>query len=90
MSNYKVPNNVKHTIKDLRVRAGLSQWEAAEALNISRTTLQTWEKDATKLSIRDISIIAALYKIPTDYIFFGPNNAFSVKKQMEGNNHGIN
>lgn len=80
MSNYRVPNNVKHTIRDLRVRAGLSQSEAAKELNISRTTLQTWEKDPTKLSIRDINVIARLYKIPIDYIFFGINNAFSVKK----------
>lgn len=80
MSNYRVPNNVKHTIRDLRVRAGLSQSEAAKELNISRTTLQTWEKDPTKLSIRDINVIATLYKIPIDYIFFGINNAFSVKK----------
>lgn len=79
MSNYRVPNNVKHTIRDLRVRAGLSQSEAAKELNISRTTLQTWEKDPTKLSIRDINVIARLYKIPIDYIFFGINNAFSVK-----------
>lgn len=69
MSNYRVPNNVKHTIRDLRVRAGLSQSEAAKELNISRTTLQTWEKDPTKLSIRDINVIARLYKIPIDYIF---------------------
>lgn len=84
MSNYRVPNNVKHTIRDLRVRAGLSQSEAAKELNISRTTLQTWEKDPTKLSIRDINVIATLYKIPIDYIFFGINNAFSVKKSYKG------
>lgn len=78
MENYIIPSRVKHTIKDLRTRAGLSQSQAANKLKISRRTYQNWENDPTKLSVKDINTIADLYQIPVDYIFFGPNNAFSV------------
>lgn len=78
MDSYMIPMDVKHTIKDLRIRAGLSQIEAAKRMHISRQTLQRWENDPTKLSVSDINRISDFYKIPTDYIFFGPNTAFSV------------
>lgn len=78
MNDFVVPKKVKHTIKDLRVRAGLSQDEAAKKMGISKRTLQHWEENPTRLSINDINKIANLYRIPTDYIFFGPNTAFSV------------
>lgn len=78
MDEFVVPKKVKHTIKDLRVRAGLSQDEAALKLNINKRTLQKWENDPTKLSVGVITKLSELYGIPTDYIFFGPNTAFSV------------
>ena len=79
MDKYIVPTRVKHTIRDLRVRAGLSQDQAACRMHISRKTLQIWENDPTKLSVDTINKISKLYEIPTEYIFFGPNTAFSVQ-----------
>ncbi|WP_278951915.1 helix-turn-helix transcriptional regulator [Lactobacillus apis] len=80
MDKFIVPKQVKHTIRDLRVRARLSQDEAAQKMHISRRTLQIWENDPTKLSVGAITKISELYGIPTDYIFFGPNSAFSVSE----------
>ncbi|MFJ6924340.1 MAG: helix-turn-helix transcriptional regulator [Limosilactobacillus mucosae] len=74
-----VPHEVKHTIRDLRIRANMSQNSAAKALGISEPTLRKWENDSSSLTFRDMQRIAELYSIPLDYIFFGPDNAFSEK-----------
>ena len=75
----KVPDEVKHSIKDLRVRAGFSQTEASKELGITEPTLRKWENDSSVLSFRQMNEIASLYHIPMEYIFFGPNNFFSEK-----------
>lgn len=74
-----VPQEAKHTIRDLRIRANMSQSSAAKALGISEPTLRKWENDSSSLTFRDMQRIAELYNIPLDYIFFGPDNAFSEK-----------
>lgn len=74
-----VPQEAKHTIRDLRIRANMSQAGAAKALGISEPTLRKWENDSSALTFRDMQRIAKLYNIPLDYIFFGTDNAFSEK-----------
>ena len=74
-----VPWEAKHTIRDLRIRANMSQNSAAKVLGISEPTLRKWENDSSSLTFRDMQRIAELYNIPLDYIFFGPDNAFSEK-----------
>ncbi|UTF48240.1 helix-turn-helix transcriptional regulator [Limosilactobacillus fermentum] len=74
-----IPTEVKHTIKDLRVRAGLSQSEVSKRLGVTEPTLRKWENDSSVLSFRQMKEIAGFYRIPLDYIFFGPDNAFSEK-----------
>lgn len=74
-----VPEYAKHTIKDLRVRANMSQSMAAKRLGVSEPTLRKWEDNSSLLSYKDMQRIAELYRIPLDYIFFGDNNTFSEK-----------
>lgn len=74
-----IPTEAKHTIKDLRVRAGLSQSEASKRLGVTEPTLRKWENDSSVLSFRQMKEIASFYRIPLDYIFFGDDNAFSEK-----------
>ena len=74
-----VPTEAKHTIKDLRVRAGLSQSEAATKLGVTPPTLRKWENDSSVLSYRQMNEIADLYRIPLEYIAFGDDEAFSEK-----------
>lgn len=74
----KIPMRAKHTIKDLRVRNGITQSQAAELLNVSVPTLRSWEKDSSSLRYDKMLQISEIYDIPLDYIFFGQNNAFSV------------
>ena len=69
MSTEVVPQFAKHTIKDLRVRANMSQTTAAERLGISEPTLRKWEDDSSRIAFKDMQRIADLYNIPLDYIF---------------------
>lgn len=77
MPNELIPFEIKHSVLDLRVRAGLSQAQAAARLGISEPTLRKWENDSSVLSYKDMLRISKLYGVPLDYIFLGPNNAFS-------------
>lgn len=70
---------IKHTIKDLRVRAGLSQYEASSKLGITPPTLRKWERDSSILSLRKLEAIANLYQIPIEYIYIGPDDHYKQK-----------
>lgn len=74
-----IPTKVKHTIKDLRVRAGLSQSEAATKLGVTPPTLRKWENDSSVLSLRQMKEIANFYHIPLEYIAFGDDEVFKEK-----------
>ena len=71
-----IPTKVKHTIKDLRVRAGLSQNEAAKKLGVTPPTLRKWENDSSVLSYQRMNKIADFYHIPLEYIAFGDGEDF--------------
>ena len=75
----KVPVYLKHTLRDLRVRMGLPQSDAAKMMGVTEPTLRRWEKDSSDLTMQQIWKISRIYSIPQDYIFFGSDNAFSEK-----------
>lgn len=70
MSNELVPLNIKHSILDLRVRAGMSQTQAVNKLGISELALRKWENDSSVLSYKKMLRISKLYDVPLDYIFW--------------------
>lgn len=72
----KVPVFTKHSIRDLRVRLGLSQKEAAEKLGITPQTLTRWKINPEDMSLKMMKKIAKFYKIPQKYIFLGNDHAF--------------
>lgn len=74
-----IPINAKHTLKDLRVRSGLSQENAAQKLGVTAPTLRRWESDSADLPYSVVEKVEDVYTIPKDYIFFGTNNAFNEK-----------
>ena len=53
-----------------RVNAEMTQTEAAKAMSVSKNILVNWEKGTSKPSITQAKELAAIYKIPLDYIFF--------------------
>lgn len=60
----------KITLKAARVNAGLSQQEAAEALDVSNKTLCRWEKGLSYPNAMQIEKICNLYKVDYDDIIF--------------------
>ena len=60
----------KITLKAARVNAGISQRNAAMALNISRSTLHNYELGKTVPGWDVVRRIEKLYGLPADYIFF--------------------
>lgn len=64
------------TIKAARVNVGLTQREAAEAIGVSRETLQNYEAGKKFPSVPTIKKMEVLYKIPyANLIFPHANNA---------------
>ena len=58
------------SLRAARVNAGLTQKEAAKALNIGRNTIASYEKYRTKPNIDTAKKMAELYGVSTDDIFF--------------------
>lgn len=67
------------TLKALRVRSGLTQEQVANMLNLSRSTIMRWEKDANDMPIKYMSQFAKIYNYSLDSIFFGDSIALSDK-----------
>ena len=64
----RIPEN-KKSIRELRIRNGLTQTEAAEALNITATTYAKWENRTSDLTIAKVKRMANLYGVTMDDIF---------------------
>lgn len=61
----------KITLEAARVNAGLQQKDAADALNVTPSTLRNWENGVTSPTMEKANELAKLYNYPLDYIFFG-------------------
>lgn len=58
------------TLAAARVNKGLTQAEAAKALNVSITTLKSWEKGERYPKQPQIDKLCAVYGISYDNLFF--------------------
>ncbi len=56
---------------DLRKKAGLSQEEVADKLNVSRQTVSKWETDQTVPELIKAKLLSQLYNISYDYLISG-------------------
>ena len=65
----------KMTLKALRINAGLTQKEVAEALKKSNKTIGKWENGETFPKPKDIDAICELYNVNYDHINFLPNDS---------------
>lgn len=66
---------LKISLKAARVNAGLSQKEAAQALDVSNKTLCAWESGKRFPAADKIDAICNLYGIAYDSINFLPNDS---------------
>lgn len=67
------------SLKALRARAGMTQYEAARAIDVDRATISKWEKDASNMPVKYMLEFAKLYKYSLDNIFFGSSIVLSDK-----------
>lgn len=66
---------MKITLKAARTNKGLNQQEAADALGISRTTLQSWETCKSFPTVNQVPMIESLYGVKYEEIIFLPDNS---------------
>lgn len=65
---------LKITLEAARVNVGLTQKEAADALNISNKTLCNWENGVSFPTADKIPEICDLYGVSYDHLNFLPSN----------------
>lgn len=53
---------------ELRKVNGYTQWDVAEILNISRSTLSKYEKGILEPKLENLIKLADLYKVSCDYL----------------------
>ena len=59
----------KLSLKAARVNAGLTQEEAAQAINVTGKTLISWEKGVTHPTVDKLSRLCSLYDVQISDIF---------------------
>lgn len=57
-----------NTIKSERVRAGLSQDDLAERLNVSAVTIRNWESGRNTMPVNKLVEMSDIFQCSTDYI----------------------
>lgn len=60
---------LKRNIKGLRVKAGFTQDQAADALLLSKETIFRWEKEPQKMPIIKLALLADLYHCSVNDFF---------------------
>ena len=60
--------NLSEKLKNAREKAGLSQKDVAEALNISRQSVSKWETGKAYPDIDNLIILSELYNVSVDYL----------------------
>lgn len=55
-------------LKNLRNKAGLSQEKLAGKMNVSKNTVQNWEKGTTKINYDRFPLLAGIFNIPVELL----------------------
>lgn len=80
---------IGNKLLELRKKAGLSQEEAAEKLNVSRQTISKWETDQSTPDFDKLGAICKLYNITADELINGTKKeeVSETKKEVKEDNH---
>ena len=68
-------------IKAERLKKGWNQEELAQLLNVSRSTISSWEVGRNSPDIETIVLISELFSLSLDYLLRGNNNILPTDKQ---------
>lgn len=64
---------MRYTLKELRARKNETQKETAEALGITLTTYNAWEKDISRVAISKVEAVASHFGVTISEIFLPVN-----------------
>ncbi len=67
--------NLKITLAAARVNAGMTQREAAEAIGVSRSTIQGWEAYTKWPNVLQLDAICEAYGLSVDDIIFSKSSS---------------
>ena len=70
MIPYTIPDNLKISLASARVNANLTQEEAAKGMNVSKSTIVSWEKGKSFPTVNQANKLYEMYDRPKDSIRF--------------------
>ena len=62
---------IQISLESARVNAEMTQAEAAEIMNVDRSTIRRWERGEKIPNYDESRKLSEIYEIPIDNIFFG-------------------
>lgn len=71
-------------IKELRLKAKLSQTQVAEVLEVKQQEYQRWESGKHEFPIKAIVQLAEFFGVSTDYILLGKTESISEANEEIG------
>ena len=75
--------NLGKNLKEAREKAGYSQSDVAEKLNISRQSVSRWENGWSSPDIDNLTVLSQIYKIPIDVLLENPQTE-DAQTKLEG------
>ena len=75
--------NLGKNLKEAREKAGYSQSDVAEKLNISRQSVSRWENGWSSPDIDNLIVLSQIYKIPIDVLLENPQTE-DAQTKLEG------
>ena len=73
-------------IREYRVKAGYSQEELAELIDVSRQTVSKWEQNIVQPNAANIIALSDLFKISSDALLFGETHSNNVGSDTAASN----
>lgn len=67
---------MKLTLTAARVNNGYTMKEASALIGVHWQTLSSWERDSSRLTVKEADALSELYHVNMDELFFGPKNEF--------------
>ena len=59
----------QYTLKELRARKNMTQYEVAKNIGISTQTYNAWERDVSNVAISKVKALADLFEVTIGEIF---------------------
>ena len=67
---------MKITLSAARVNSGYTLKEASSLIGVHWQTLSVWERDSSRLTMKEANALSSLYHINMDNLFFGPREEY--------------